>query len=359
MEYSRMFFWRPRVKDGLSLIDRRSCGTLLALMLLGGLGGKVLASADPMEQFSHSASVCKKTATYAFIACRFDVRDDQFEARAICGNFSDAGDQTECRAEAEEERAEANALCKAQRSARRQLCQDLGEDNYDQTDFWDPANFVDPTALGILNPYFPLVQGVTEYAGEDETVTVTITDETKLIEGVTCLTVNDVATEEGEIVEDTDDWYAQDVMGNVWYCGEISLNYETFEGDNPADPELVDIDGSWKAFRDGSQPGIIMKAFPMVGDIYRQEWALGEAEDIAEVISVDADGLLEGDECEEDGEEIAEFMYAMCDEDCLVTLEYTPIEPGSEEHKYYAPGQGLLMETDLEGGCVVRSDFDE
>ena len=72
---------------------------------------------------------------------------------------------------------------------------------------------------------------------------------------------------------------------DVWYCGEIARNYETFEGDDPEDPELVDIDGSWKAGRDGAKPGILIQADPQPPNAYRQEVLLGEAEDVAQVLS--------------------------------------------------------------------------
>ena len=163
---------------------------------------------------------------------------------------------------------------------------------------------------------------------------VTVTDKTKLIEGVTCRVVNDLVMEDGEPIEDTDDWYAQDLEGNVWYCGEIARNFETFEGDDPEEAELVDVEGSWKAGRDGAKPGILFRANPQVGDVYRQEMALGDAEDAAEV--VDLAGT-------------AESPVAACAGDCLVTREFTPIEPDSEELKYYAPGIGMILTTDPDG----------
>ncbi len=89
------------------------------------------------------------------------------------------------------------------------------------------------------------------------------------------------------------------------------------------------LEGSWKSGEDGAKPGIIMKASPEVGDVYRQEFFLGDAEDLAEVIS------LTGDE---------EAPAAACDGQCVVTRDFTPIEPGHEEHKHYAPGVGLILE---------------
>jgi hypothetical protein len=239
------------------------------------------------------------------------------------------------------ERQEARALCGEQRDARLDLCGALGEDRYDP-DF-DPADFVDPLAIGGAvgaNPYFPLIPGTRwVYEGGDETVTVTVTDKTKLIEGVTCLVVNDLVEEDGVPIEDTDDWYAQDKGGNVWYCGEIAKNFEVFEGDDPAEAELVDIDGSWKAGRDGAQPGIIMLALPQVGDVYRQEVALGEAEDAARVISTTGSATVPA---------------ASCDGDCVVTRDFTPLEPDANERKFYAPGVGLILERDLESGDRVE-----
>jgi hypothetical protein len=124
------------------------------------------------------------------------------------------------------------------------------------------------------------------YESEDETIDLEVLDEVKLIGGVECRTIRDVVTEEIDgvdvPVEDTDDWYAQDLEGNVWYCGEIAQNFEFVEEDGVA--ELVDLDGSWKGFRDGAKPGIIMFADPEVGTVYRQEVAWTEAEDAAEIV---------------------------------------------------------------------------
>jgi hypothetical protein len=78
-----------------------------------------------------------------------------------------------------------------------------------------------------------------------------------------------------------------------------------------------------------------MKASPQVGDAYRQEFFLGDAEDLAEVVSVT------GDE---------HAPAASCNGDCVVTREFTPIEPGHEANKHYAPGIGLILETLPDGG---------
>ena len=171
------------------------------------------------------------------------------------------------------------------------------------------------------------------YEGDGETITVTVTGDTKEILGIEAVVVNDVVEEDGEIVEDTDDWYGQDVFGNVWYLGEISKNYE--------DGELVDIEGSWTAGVDGAKAGILMKAAPMVGDVYRQEWALGDAEDAAEVLSLTASAVVPA-------------AGASCAGTCVETLDFTPIEPDAAEEKYYSPDVGLILEVDTETGDRVE-----
>ena len=303
--------------------------------LLGAAIGLALNAANA------TAGPCANTATAALRACRAEVVDDFQIARGVCINLSDAAERTECFDEATAERQETRTLCREQHDARLDLCGALGEDRYDP-DF-DPANFVDPLAIGgavAPNPYFPLVPGTRwVYEGDDETVTVTVTDKTKLIEGVTCLVVNDLVEEDGVPIEDTDDWHAQDVDGNVWYCGEIAKNFETFAGDDPEEAELVDIEGSWKTGRDGARPGIIMLAAPQVGDVYRQEFALGDAEDVARVISTTGSAMVPA---------------ASCDGDCVVTRDFTPLEPDANERKLYAPGIGLILERDLESGDRVE-----
>ncbi|HMB55228.1 MAG TPA: hypothetical protein VKU40_18060, partial [Thermoanaerobaculia bacterium] len=169
--------------------------------------------------------------------------------------------------------------------------------------------------------------------------TVTVTSRTKAIEGITCIEVRDVAEVDGVAVEVTDDWYAQDLDGNVWYCGEISQNFELFEGDDPEEPELVDVEGSWKAGRDGAKAGISLPAAPMVGDVYRQEVAWGDAEDAAEVLSVTAS---------------ESSPEASCSGTCLQTFDFTPLDPEALEHKFYAPGVGLIVEVDLNTGDRVE-----
>jgi len=192
-----------------------------------------------------------------------------------------------------------------------------------------PADFVDV----VDNAYFPLIPGA-RYVYEGmtdeglERVEIEVLAETRVVMGVTATVVRDTVYLDGEMVEDTLDWFAQDKDGNVWYLGEDSQEYE-----NGA---VVSTAGSWEAGVDGALPGIIMYADPAahVGDTYRQEYYKGEAEDMAQVVSVgEAVSTASGD-------------Y----ENCLKTKEWTPLEPGFSEFKYYAPAIGPVLEVVAEGG---------
>ncbi len=345
-----------------SLLKSRLTQSLALIGVVSAIGVPVAAG-----QAGQGDRACSKSAYRTATACNFDAADNYWVIRANCEQLLDPDAKSSCRQDAATERRESRRTCNAQLHARRDLCREVGEQGYDVTSFWIPENFVDPLEIGISaapNPYFSLLEGSKSYRGEDGGNTVTITRETKLIGGVTCLTVKDVAVEEGAVVEDTDDWYAQDVDGNVWYCGEIALNFESFDGDNPARPEISDTDGSWKALTDYAQPGILMKAAPQIGDVYRQEMQIEDAEDVAEVLDNAADGMLDGDDCNDDGEEIMAYIDSVCNSDCLITKEYSPIEPGVAEHKYYAPGIGLVLEIKTEdadnpeevGSCAVPVD---
>jgi hypothetical protein len=274
---------------------------------------------------------CDWTAIAADHACQADVKEEYATTVGGCINIDDRSERDECWGEARAERNEGFELCGEQLEARRGICDLVGQDRYDP-DF-DPSGFVDPDDIGgavAPNPYFPLVPGsFWVYEGGDEVVTDTVTDRIKEIEGVRCRVVVDVVEEDGVVIEITDDWYAQDLDGNVWYCGESSRDFELFDGDDPAEPELVSIDGSFKAGRDGARPGILMPADPRAGDAYREEVALGEAEDFAEVIGT------RGSES---------VPAASCTDACLVTRNTTPLEPDVVEFKYYAPGVGLILE---------------
>ncbi len=186
----------------------------------------------------------------------------------------------------------------------------------------DPGAFVS----GITNPYLGFKRGrIFRYESRTpeglESDVVQVTSKTKTILGVATTVVHDQVFLDGELVEDTFDWYAQDKNGNVWYFGEDSKEIE--------DGVVVSTAGSWQAGINGAMPGIAMLAEPEIGVQYQQEFAPGVAEDMAKVVSLS---------------EAVQVPYGSF-EGCLQTMEWTPLSPGPRESKYYAPGVGLVLET--------------
>lgn len=186
---------------------------------------------------------------------------------------------------------------------------------------------------GVDHPFMPLAPGSRwryEAASDEgtEVVEIVVLAETREVMGVPCTVVRDTVTVGGVIVEDTYDWFAQDGDGNVWYFGEEVANYEN--------GVLADHDGSWEAGVDGALPGIVMYADPAthVGETFRQEYYAGEAEDMAKVLSTT--------------EQITVPFGSF--ENVVQTEDWTPLEPGLREQKYYAPGVGVIKEVNLTTG---------
>ena len=192
----------------------------------------------------------------------------------------------------------------------------------------DPADFVER----IDNPYLPMSPGTrwtyreTEPEGARQRVDVSVTTRTREILGIAATVVHDKVTEHGELVENTFDWYAQDACGNVWYLGENTKEYE--EG------VVVSTAGSWEAGVDGAQAGVVMPADPQVGLTYRQEYLAGEAEDAAEILSLD---------------EQAQVPFGHF-RDAVLVKEFTPLHPRVLEYKLYAKGVGIVLAIAVSGG---------
>jgi hypothetical protein len=180
----------------------------------------------------------------------------------------------------------------------------------------EPSDFT----TKIDNPYFPLAPGSRWVFREGaQRVEITVTNDTKKIEGITTRVVRDTVTEDGKLVEDTHDWYAQDSAGNVWYMGEATTEYENGKPKTTA--------GSWQAGVDGAEPGVIMPARPRPGLSYRQEYYKGQAEDRAKVITLNAK---------------VKVPFGRFD-DVVETEDTAPLGKRTVEHKYYARGTGQVL----------------
>ena len=316
----------PRKKQ---LDQREYGGGLVRAMLMGSV--VLVVSLANRPSVAKEVDFCQQTSHKALHSCQEGAKSDNLLALGKCDNLSDAAAQNECKNQAEADKKDAQQTCNDQFDARQIVCDRLGPAPYDPE--IDPMNFVDGNnlPLPINNPFSPLTPGTTFiYEGQTaqgfEHNEVSVTHNTKVILGVTCIEVHDTVKVDGKLTEDTLDWFAQDKDGNVWYFGENS--------EELASDRVVSLEGSWTGGVDGAKPGIIMKAQPAVGDFYRQEFALDTAEDMARVLSLT---------------ESVTVPYGSFS-NCLETEETEPLEPDALEHKFYAAGVGNLLTIDLNTG---------
>jgi len=288
----------------------RSQFTLLVVILWMALS--MIASAEDF---------CAKTANDLLTSCNQGAESDYSLALGKCDNLTTAGKRKTCQSQAATGRSDDLQSCTEQYQVRQGACSRFGPAPY--APVIDAKNFVSQ----ITNPYFPLIPGTTfVYEGQTSQglshTDFIVTNNTKVILGVTCTEVHDVVKLNGEVVEDTLDWFAQDKDGNVWYFGE---NTHELEGGL-----ITTIDGTFTAGVNSAKPGIIMKAHPAIGDFYRQEFDLDNAEDYADVT-----GLTE----------TVNVPYGSFN-NCLKTSETTPLEPDLLEDKYYCTGVGNTLTID-------------
>jgi hypothetical protein len=218
-----------------------------------------------------------------------------------------------------------------------------------------PENF-GPNSAIIDNQYWPLPAGTTfvfRTVAKDgcQVNPVEVTDVTPTIDGITTRQVHDVVYEDDKCdgsrdfrSEDTLDWYAEDTEGNIWYFGE-----DTKEYCNRDQPDMVcSTSGSFLSGVNGAAPGIIMLANPSPGDFYRQEYAQ-DAQDMAKVLQTNAKVTLTFDN------QIDPDAYT----GCLETKEWSPLETGAIENKYYCPGTGKGLLLDNEFHPTTRTELVE
>jgi hypothetical protein len=195
---------------------------------------------------------------------------------------------------------------------------------------FDPAQFGSSTVID--NEYLPLtagtqlvLEGRANRTGEllPHTVTLTVTDLVKVIDGVPTRVAWDVDENEGEVVEAELAFFAQDDDGNVWNLGEYPEEY--------GDGSFLGAPNTWIAGLADAEAGIQMPDFRDAGLTYLQGYAPEiDFLDCAEVVA----------------EHVQECDIPAAPGDCfanvLVTHERSPLDPdGGIQTKYYAPGVGV------------------
>jgi hypothetical protein len=184
----------------------------------------------------------------------------------------------------------------------------------------------------VTNPWFPLRPGsVYRYRGvkdgKPSREVVTVTHRTKTIDGAPTVVVSDRLYIDGVLEERTSDYYSQDAHGTVWYFGEDTAELDP-------NGKVTTREGTWHSGRDGAKPGIFMYAAPRVGQSARQEYLKGNAEDHFAVVATGRSVTVP----------FRRFGGV------LLTKEWTPLEPGVLDHKYYARGIGTVLEQTVKGG---------
>jgi hypothetical protein len=296
--------------------------TTISLALVAWIAAAELTKTGPNTKETQQ-DACSRTSLDALNSCRASAQSAYSLSLGNCDNIPDPAARQQCQQEGLATLQQALQTCQDQFVARQQLCGLLGGGAYNPV--IDPANFGGP----IDNPYFSLVPGRT-LIYEAHTVdgikrnTVTTTHNTVQILGVTCVQVHDVVYLNGERMEDTLDWFAQDHQGNVWYFGENTLEI--------SNGLIVSTEGTFTSGVNGAKPGIIMEAHPAIGDAYRQEFVLGTGEDSEQVVGLD---------------KTVHVPYGTFDH-CLEIKETTALEPTVIVHDFYAPGIGPVMS--LESG---------
>lgn len=224
-----------------------------------------------------------------------------------------------------QERTAGLTLVYEQHQMRLRLLQEFGNGSY------SPHLLPSEFSPHITNPYMTFKPGRTlvyerQLSEGLERIEVTALPGVVKIQGIPCRAIREYETLDGVLVEESINWISQRADGAVWYFGEIARIYE--------DGFLHSLDGSWRYGLDNAQPGILMPAAPTVGQVYRQEFLLGTAEDVARVIETG----------------VVETVSGRTVTDCVTTQEETPIEPDDLGTKTYAPGIGLVLEVDVATG---------
>jgi hypothetical protein len=194
---------------------------------------------------------------------------------------------------------------------------------------FDSNNF--PADPKVDNQWLPLVPGTQfvydgQVVGPDgrtpHRVVFTVTDVTKVVNGVRTMVVWDRDMSDGELAEEELAFHAQDTDGTVWLLGEYPEEHE--------DGVFVGAPSTWIAGRADAQAGILMRAVPRVGT---PAYFQGIAPDVEFQ-----------DKARVSEEHQKTCVPAGCYHDVLVIDEWNPLEQPQDGHqfKYHAPGVGVV-----------------
>jgi hypothetical protein len=186
----------------------------------------------------------------------------------------------------------------------------------------DKANFADAGK----STYFVLIPGCKmSYVNATDTLVITVTGDTKLVDGVKTRVVEERETKNGKLEEVSRNWLAIDkATGDVYYFGEEV---------DMVDPsgKIVGHEGSWESGKNGARYGMFLPGKPKVGQAYCQEVAPKVAMDRAQIMSIT------------DEVKVKAGTYR----NCLRTKESSGLESAITE-KLYAPDVGLLKDAEFE-----------
>ena len=187
------------------------------------------------------------------------------------------------------------------------------------------AELFSAASSNVDNPYFPLVPGlVIHLAEDDETVVISVLDETKVVDGVETRVVEERETEDGELTEISRNYFATDkTTGDVYYFGEDVDVYE--------DEKVASHEGAWLSGVDGAKFGLMMPGKPTLGDKYYQEVSPEEAMDRAEIVKLDTTLKTP----------LRTFTGV------VYCRETSPLEGNEVSHKWYARGVGMIGDDEL------------
>ena len=303
---------------------RSRWASALAIVASFTAAGALLA-ASPGD--TELCPACRETTQLTFEAEIAGANSELLLGRAKARTLPTTAERQAARNAAQGVFMESQLELRARKRARLAICRMLNECRYNPV--IDPANFMTPAEIAANpNPYFPLIPGTllryqTTGPGVSEIAEFRVTRETRVILGVTCIEVRDTVFIGGVAIEDTRDWYAQDRDGNTWYFGELSVSF--------VNGQISGLEGSWEAGVDGAKPGFVMKVSPQVGEVYRQEYLIGEAEDSARIEALN------------ESVTVPTGSYT----NCRKIAEFFPFEPDSVEapsNKFYAPNIGFVLQ---------------